>query len=875
MVITTSSPLNTGTVNTAYSQPIAITGGTAPYTWSIVDQANAPPGVLIAANGVLGGVPKATGNYTFTIQATDKNLYTATKQFQLSIAPAGALLTATAKALIFTGSVGGDAPPIQTIGVTAPSGVTVAFGVTVDGGGTTAAGIVPAWISVTPTGGPVPGFLTVGVNQANLQPGKYTAGIHVFVPGNASQVAIDITVTFNVSAGSPQLVPLPTSLKFAARSVTAVAQDQLILITNPGGGGTVNFTTSVVGKSAWITAVTPATGKTGPNAPGVARVFVNTQGLKPGFYKDAVRITSVAGTLNMFISDQGPVLGLSSSGLRFQVRQGAGSTQVQTVSVLDLGDSTTTSAWQAELVTGSDWLALSGSNGVSTPLKPSTFNLTPGPGASALGPGGHYAIVRVSDPGAINSPQYLVAVLDVASANSPALPDPSPAGLYFTNGTGPQTVLVYTSSTDPVPFQATAYTSDLSGWLSATPAFGNASTANPGKVSVSVNAANLPLGIYYGSVNIAMNGVMRSVNVTLVVASATGASVKSSAAAACAPTKLAITQTGLVNNFSVPAGWPATLIVQVNDDCGNSVSSASVVATFSNGDAPLPLKGDLTSNLYSATWQPAAVLPVMTISIRATSASLNPVLQQYSGSVNQNSSTPPTLVPNGALHIFFNSATANALNAGLAPGNVAQVYGTGLASGASQTTVPLPGNFAGTLMLIGQQQAPLFYVSDQLLDVQVPIDLTPNREYSILVSSNSGVTLPSTVSITPIQPGVAQFADGTVIAQISGTTTLISATNPAKPGQSLTIYLAGMGGTNPAVASGQPTPLQLVPVSVQPTVTLDGAPVSYQYAGLTPTGIGLYQINFTVPANARAGTLDLVVSQNGIAANTTKLPVSN
>ena len=84
-----------------------------------------------------------------------------------------------------------------------------------------------------------------------------------------------------------------------------------------------------------------------------------------------------------------------------------------------------------------------------------------------------------------------------------------------------------------------------------------------------------------------------------------------------------------------------------------------------------------------------------------------------------------------------------------------------------------------------------------------------------------------------------------------------------------------MGATNPPVASGQATPLQLVPTTVQPTVTLDGQPVSYAYAGLTPTGIGLYQINLTVPASARSGNLDLVVTQNGVVANTTKLPVSN
>jgi uncharacterized protein (TIGR03437 family) len=66
-----------------------------------------------------------------------------------------------------------------------------------------------------------------------------------------------------------------------------------------------------------------------------------------------------------------------------------------------------------------------------------------------------------------------------------------------------------------------------------------------------------------------------------------------------------------------------------------------------------------------------------------------------------------------------------------------------------------------------------------------------------------------------------------------------------------------------------------VPANVQPTVMVDGESVLPGYAGLTPSGVGLYQINFTVPLNARSGNLSLVVMQNGMPANMTTLPVSN
>jgi uncharacterized protein (TIGR03437 family) len=47
-----------------------------------------------------------------------------------------------------------------------------------------------------------------------------------------------------------------------------------------------------------------------------------------------------------------------------------------------------------------------------------------------------------------------------------------------------------------------------------------------------------------------------------------------------------------------------------------------------------------------------------------------------------------------------------------------------------------------------------------------------------------------------------------------------------------------------------------------------------QFAGLTPGGIGLYQINFVVPPNVTAGSLSLTVSQGAANANATTLLVT-
>jgi len=59
-----------------------------------------------------------------------------------------------------------------------------------------------------------------------------------------------------------------------------------------------------------------------------------------------------------------------------------------------------------------------------------------------------------------------------------------------------------------------------------------------------------------------------------------------------------------------------------------------------------------------------------------------------------------------------------------------------------------------------------------------------------------------------------------------------------------------------------------------PTVTVDGQNATVAFSGLTPGGIGLYQINFTIPAGSRVGEVNVVVTQNNVSSNITRLNVS-
>lgn len=84
--ITTTS-LPNGTVGTSYNQSLAATGGTPPYTWSVLSGSLAP--LTLSAAGVISETPTAATTLTFTVRVTDANNLTATQPLSIIITQAG------------------------------------------------------------------------------------------------------------------------------------------------------------------------------------------------------------------------------------------------------------------------------------------------------------------------------------------------------------------------------------------------------------------------------------------------------------------------------------------------------------------------------------------------------------------------------------------------------------------------------------------------------------------------------------------------------------------------------------------------------------------------------------------------------------------
>ena len=883
--ITNASPLPAATTGVPYSYQFQVTDGPPTgASWSLAFT-GLPIGLTLDRNtGILSGTPSTrTGIIPLTVSVL-YGIASATKQFSITINAATQTLQVSPAALTFAASVG-NIPGAQNLTISTSAAAAIAFSVLVDDG---KGGPAPAWLAVSPTAGTTPGLLRVSIVPPAQPVGVYNARIRIsMTAAGASLPPVDVPVTFTVSNAPPNLTVAPSILRFRGSTATPGAGSQTFVLRNTGGGGDVPFTLSVAGKSPWISGVTASDQTIHAGTAVNVTVTVNTQGLTAGTYRDAIQVnTSLAPPFDQFqvpvsavIVDQGAVMALSQTGARFDTIQGNQASPVQQIFVINSGSSATAVNWTAQVTQGQNLVSLQNAQGTSTPGNPTAFGIRLSNSATNS-PGGTFALIQVTDPQSQGSPQFVTVLVNVAAAGTPPIPIPDPAGLLFIATTGaaapaPQQVTVNSTSPSAVAFSISASTNTAANWLSAQTTSTTTSQATPALVSVSVAPGSLKPGVYRGTVNIAIGAIVRAVDVTLLILApgtggSTGAVRTIGHATSCSPATVVVAQTGLFDSFAVPAGWPATLAAQVVDDCGNSITDASVVASFSNGDPPLSLIGDGHSASYSATWQPGTPASSMTVTIDANSQKLTPAEVQIAGDVSPNARPAPSLAPAGLLNNLN-----PLLGAPLAPGTVTQVYGDNLADAPDQpSTVPLPNNFRNVQVLIGGLSAPIFYVSKNQLVVQLPTELSPNRTYSTLVVAGNQFTLPQDVSLVQETPGVVAFADGTLVAQRAGGA-LVDRDHPARPDEALTIYLVGMGATMPPVASGVPAPSDPLPqVSSDLQLTVDGQTVLPSYAGLTPGGIGLYQINFAVPDGARTGDLDVVIAQGGVKANAVKLIVA-
>jgi uncharacterized protein (TIGR03437 family) len=180
----------------------------------------------------------------------------------------------------------------------------------------------------------------------------------------------------------------------------------------------------------------------------------------------------------------------------------------------------------------------------------------------------------------------------------------------------------------------------------------------------------------------------------------------------------------------------------------------------------------------------------------------------------------------------------------MAPGSLISIYGTGI--GPSQpgfatldATGKLSTQVGGVRLLFNGVPSPLLYVSATQINALAPFSVAPGTQVLMEVEYNGVKSDAWRTWAYPVVLSVFPSA-------INEDGTLNSQKNPGQPGSVVTIWVSGLGYTNPQAVDGLPAPLPLAqplfPVSVE-------APFELLYAG-NAFGVveGVMQINFRLPS---------------------------
>ncbi len=695
------------------------------------------------------------------------------------------------------------------------------------------------WIVLNQNSGATPSTLSVSVNTSGLTAGTCTGQIAISA-SNASNPSVVVPVSLLVST-LPLIQAPTTGPTFTYQIGGTPPASQSVQITSTTSGLNVEAAASANNNGPNFLEITPASGAT----PQSFTLSVNPtvlSSLGPGTYTDTVTLSgSGAGNspqsfqVTLTVSSNPILIGsVQSLNFNYQVNQTAPSNQ--TIKVTSSG------------------APLNYQVAVNTTSCPGFLTATPATGSTY---GNQNQVVVSVNPQVITSTQVCSGNVTLTVPNSTAAPlvipvtfnvsdnallNVSQPAINITALAGAaatmQTVSVTSTNSAALAFTATATTSPVGlTWLSVTPNGGN----TPNNLVVTVNPANLGVGVYSGSIIVsstAPNVPAQTIPVTLAVVSSTAVAGTSmltftQAFGGAAPDSQSVQISG------VPTDAIIGVIPTVLSGSGwlTATASGNTVTVTSNGSqlAQGTYSGVVTVIVPGAAGSPLYI-PV-TLDVTAATSAITLSANRASFNVLAGSMSVPT-----ATTIQVTSTTSGTS----APFMASFVPSTG---GNFLMVTPSSGNTPATLTLS--------------VNAAVASTLAAGT-YTGAVQVSSGTGAVQTVQVTLI---VSPTGTPVVLSIVSGASLQPGAVSP---GEIVTIFGNGIGPATPATGTSfAPTASNTVPTTLaNVTVTFNNVPAPLIF-------VAQGQINAIVPYEVAGQTsVPVVIQNNGTPSATFTVPVT-
>ncbi len=194
----------------------------------------------------------------------------------------------------------------------------------------------------------------------------------------------------------------------------------------------------------------------------------------------------------------------------------------------------------------------------------------------------------------------------------------------------------------------------------------------------------------------------------------------------------------------------------------------------------------------------------------------------------------------------------------IAPGQFVTIFGTNLSTSAPivAAATPFPLSLGGVIVTIQGRAAPIYFVSANQISALVPF-ATSGPTADIVIRQGNVESNRVVVPVSRTSPGIYSLTQNGIGpgAILKSDFSVVSSTNAARRGDTVLIYLTGLGALNPTLADGAAAPTtSLLRVTEAVNVYIGGVRATVSFAGAAPGFAGLYQLNVVVPASAPVGS---------------------
>ena len=544
-----------------------------------------------------------------------------------------------------------------------------------------------------------------------------------------------------------------------------------------------------------------------------------------------------------------PRLSLSQTVLSLSTAPGSNGTP-QSVDAANLGDG----SLQLQAASSVPWLTASVGQTHPCAVKGNCLPVQIAVPSASLAKGTYTGTVTVSDPNAVDAPQFIVVTLHVGGAV------PDKLEFYLTPGG--------------------SATSDFTTATTVKPSV----SANTPWLSIAVNGSgSFAFNVPYRITAAAASGMAATdYNGTVTINGSSLASDNKQVGVLLHVTTQPILQAS-PNPFQIRIAQGANKQTSAN-------GAIPYIATANAGQGTLSISA-VSATAASGTWlsaQTVSGFPSL-VAVSADPAGLAPGIYQGTVTITSNAANGSVPIP---VQLTIEPATAPVVFAGravnngtfgpesLARGDVVAVFGDQFTYGDPQTTpAPLPGTLGDAQVFVNGQAAPLYYVFPGQLAFQMPVDAALGDGVVQLLRNGQKSNLVH-VHVEDRAPHFLLINGGPYVIMTTpeGALTGIPS-HPVTARDVVVIYTIGLGGTTPPVATGaaSPSPAATVPSTrvcigeqspfIQPIC------VNADFAGLTPGSVGLYQLNVTIPGLLQKGDQPIYYTVGGVASDTEAITV--